>query len=103
MNLKEYAKALEIYNNLEEWIRKGPSLIIEWARVYTYADKHAEAIALFEEIRRDYPEFEKDIIRERVRSGLANAKCKGRCRGQLLIFYLFIAPFFVFNSYINRL
>ncbi|MBN1872410.1 MAG: tetratricopeptide repeat protein, partial [Candidatus Omnitrophica bacterium] len=64
VDLKEYNRALDIYSGIEPWIRKGPSLMIEWARVCTYADKHKEAIELFEEVRRDYPENEKELIRE---------------------------------------
>lgn len=52
---KSYSAALDAYSRISERLRKDPGLVIEWARVYTYADKHAQAIKLFEEIRLAYP------------------------------------------------
>ncbi|MEI6832315.1 MAG: hypothetical protein WCK61_06390, partial [Candidatus Omnitrophota bacterium] len=61
---KSYSAALDAYARINERLRKDPGLVIEWARVYTYADKHAEAIKLFEEIRLAYPQRSAEIIRE---------------------------------------
>ncbi len=61
---KQYNYALEIYSKISNWLKNDPGLIIEQARVYTYADKHQEAIVLFEEVRSKYPEKEKEICFE---------------------------------------
>ncbi len=61
---KDYARALEIYQKNSDGLAADPDLLIEWARVDTYADRHPEAIKLFEEVRKKYPEREKDILRE---------------------------------------
>ncbi len=61
---KAYSEALEVYPGISEGLRKDPGLVIEWARVYSYADKHEEAIELFEEVRSTHPERTNEIIRE---------------------------------------
>ncbi|MBF0121810.1 MAG: tetratricopeptide repeat protein [Candidatus Omnitrophica bacterium] len=61
---KAYAQALQIYVRIESQLRQDPGLLIEWARVYTYADDHAQAIKLFEELRATYPERSEEILRE---------------------------------------
>jgi tetratricopeptide (TPR) repeat protein len=61
---KSYSEAIKIYINISPELRKDPGLIIEWARVYTYADNHKEAITLFEEVRSAYPERSAEIQRE---------------------------------------
>ena len=61
---KDYIAALEVYSGISGGLRKDPGLLIEWARVYTYADKHEEAIKLFEEVRAEHPERAPEIIRE---------------------------------------
>ena len=61
---KSYSAALDEYSRISEGLRRDPGLIIEWARVYTYADKHEEAIKLFEEVRLAYPERSDEIARE---------------------------------------
>lgn len=61
---KAYDKALEQYALISDFLRRDPGLLIEWARVYTYADRHQEAIKLFEEIKVNYPQREKEILRE---------------------------------------
>lgn len=61
---KEYMQALEEYSAIQNDLRRDPGLVIEWARVYTYADKHPNAIALFEEVRKTAPEKENEILRE---------------------------------------
>jgi tetratricopeptide (TPR) repeat protein len=61
---KSYNEALNIYSGISEELHKDPGLVIEWARVYTYADKHQEAIKLFEEVRSAYPERSAQILRE---------------------------------------
>ena len=61
---KSYSEALNIYANISEGLRKDPGLMIEWARVYTYADKHENAIKLFEEVRSEHPERSAEILRE---------------------------------------
>jgi len=61
---KSYKEAIGLYNGISAWLRRDPGLVIEFARVYTYADRHKEAIALFEEVRKQYPDKEKEILRE---------------------------------------
>jgi len=61
---KSYDEALKIYAALNEGLLKDASLMIEWARVYTYADKHEEAIKIFEEVRAAHPERSAEILRE---------------------------------------
>jgi tetratricopeptide (TPR) repeat protein len=61
---KAYAQALVIYAGLEPGLRKDAGLMIEWARVYTYADDHPHAIRLFEDVRRAYPERAREISKE---------------------------------------
>lgn len=61
---KSYEQALGVYAGISAELRKDPGLIIEWARVYTYADKHEEAINLFEQIHWFYPEHFGQIARE---------------------------------------
>lgn len=61
---KSYSEALKVYASISEGLRKDPGLIIEWARVYTYADNHEEAIKLFEEVRSAHPERSAEIVRE---------------------------------------
>ncbi|MFA5144527.1 MAG: tetratricopeptide repeat protein [Candidatus Omnitrophota bacterium] len=61
---KSYNEALKIYANISGELRKDPGLMIEWARVYTYADNHEEAIRLFEEVRSAHPERSAGILRE---------------------------------------
>lgn len=64
VEVRDYSQALRVYEGFLKSSHDDPQLMIEWARVYTYADQHAQAIGLFEEIRRRYPAHEKDIIRE---------------------------------------
>lgn len=61
---KSYVSALDVYSSISEGLRRDPGLVIEWARVYTYADKHTEAVKLFEEVRLVHPERSDEIIRE---------------------------------------
>jgi tetratricopeptide (TPR) repeat protein len=61
---KSYSEAIKIYMSINQELRKDPGLVIEWARVYTYADNHEEAIKLFEDVRSAYPERSAEIIRE---------------------------------------
>jgi tetratricopeptide (TPR) repeat protein len=61
---RAYDEALSLYSASAAFVRTDPALMIEWARVYSYNNMHAEAIVLFEEIRQRYPETEKDIIFE---------------------------------------
>jgi tetratricopeptide (TPR) repeat protein len=61
---KSYSEAIKIYMSISHELRKDPGLIIEWARVYTYADNHEEAIKLFEEVRSAYPERSAEILRQ---------------------------------------
>jgi tetratricopeptide (TPR) repeat protein len=60
---KSYGQALEIYSRLESWLNRDPDLSIEWARVYTYADRHPEAIAIFQRVIRNFPEQAKGIYK----------------------------------------
>jgi tetratricopeptide (TPR) repeat protein len=61
---KSYSQALEVYSGIADGLRRDPGLLIEWARVYTYADRHPEAIKLFEEACAAYPDRCADILRE---------------------------------------
>ncbi|MFA5272491.1 MAG: hypothetical protein WC412_09185, partial [Candidatus Omnitrophota bacterium] len=61
---KSYAEALDVYSRIGKELRRDPGLVIEWARVYTYADRHEEAIKLFEEVLSNYPERSSEILRE---------------------------------------
>ena len=61
---KSYVAALDVYSGISEELRKDPGLLIEWARVYTYADKHEEAIKLFEQVRLLYPARAAEILKE---------------------------------------
>jgi tetratricopeptide (TPR) repeat protein len=59
-----YSAALEIYDGMNAQLSQDPDLLIEWARVYTYVDRHPQAIAIFERVRKEYPVKEKEILRE---------------------------------------
>lgn len=61
---KNYVKALEKYSVISDWLAGEPGLMMEWARVYTYADSHKQAIDIFEKVRAQYPQMEKELIRE---------------------------------------
>lgn len=61
---KSYAEALAKYESIANWLRRDYSTLIEWARVYTYADKHEQAINIFEEVCKVYPEHSAEILRE---------------------------------------
>ena len=61
---KSYIAALELYSKISSDLSRDPGLVIEWARVYTYADKHQEAIKLFEDLRAAHPERFSEISRE---------------------------------------
>lgn len=59
---KQYAAALEVYAKIESWLGRDPGLVIETARVQTYADRHAEAIRLFEAVRKQHPEKQYEFL-----------------------------------------
>jgi len=61
---KKYGEAIKVYAEITAQLLTDPGLLIEWARVYTYADRHAEAIELFEKVRREHSDREKQIILE---------------------------------------
>jgi tetratricopeptide (TPR) repeat protein len=61
---KLYDKALENYFFIKDWLLKDAGLLIEWGRVYSYADYHSEAIGIFEQVIKDFPLRAKDIYRE---------------------------------------
>lgn len=61
---KSYSEALKIYASISQELRKDSGLMIEWARVYTYADNHGAAIKLFEEVRSVHPERSDELMRE---------------------------------------
>jgi tetratricopeptide (TPR) repeat protein len=61
---KKYDRAIEEYKKIDTWLRHDPGLVIELARVYTYADRHPQAIMLFEETRNAHPDREAEILRE---------------------------------------
>jgi len=64
VNEKSYGQALEVYAAIKDGLAADPGLLIEWARVYTYADRHPEAIKLFEQVRAQHPELADQILRE---------------------------------------
>ncbi|MHC4562900.1 MAG: tetratricopeptide repeat protein [Planctomycetota bacterium] len=53
---KDYTKAIAAYEKMAEWLWTDPNLVIEWARVYTYANRHDEAVALFRKLQKRYPQ-----------------------------------------------
>ena len=61
---KQYSQALTIYESIGPWLREDADRLIEWARVNTYADRHATAIELFEHVRLRYPQRSGEILRE---------------------------------------
>jgi tetratricopeptide (TPR) repeat protein len=61
---KKYGQAIEEYKKINDWLRRDPGLVIEFARVYTYSDSHDDAIRLFEEVRTTHPDREAEILRE---------------------------------------
>lgn len=61
---KKYDDALKVYTEIAAQLLTDLGLLIEWARVCTYDNRHAEAIELFEKVRKNYPDREKQIIRE---------------------------------------
>jgi|GEM_PF-1329531 len=61
---KQYGEAIREYDSIAKWLERDPGLLIERARVYTYADRHAEAVRLFEAIVRDHPVPGKDVQKE---------------------------------------
>lgn len=52
---KAYGEALMQYESIGKWLERDPGLLIEWARVYAYTNRHDEAIALFERVRTAHP------------------------------------------------
>ncbi len=61
---EDYEGALEEYGKIKDWLWREPELAIEHARVHSYADKHSDAVELFEAIRKKYPERENEFLRE---------------------------------------
>ena len=61
---KNYSAALEEYSSISSELGHDSGLLIEWARVYTYADRHEEAIKVFEEIRQKHPQRAAEILKE---------------------------------------
>lgn len=61
---KRYDRALEKYSSIKDRLRKDAGLMLEWGRVYTYADYHPQAIEIFEQVIRDFPQRAKEIYRE---------------------------------------
>ncbi len=61
---KKYGQAIEEYKKIDNWLHRNPSLLIELARVNTYADRHPQAIMLFEETRTSHPDKMEEILRE---------------------------------------
>ena len=53
---KQYDAALSEYEKIADWLWRDPGLVIERARVYAYADRHKEAIELYEEVLDEHPE-----------------------------------------------
>lgn len=64
VELKKHSEAIEQYEEIRKWMERDPGLLVEMARVYTYADRHAEAISLFESIKAKHPELAKEFDRE---------------------------------------
>ena len=67
---KDYDSALKHYTTISKWLERDPGLLIEWARVYSYANRHGEAIALFETVAAKHPKrvksFEKELAGQRA-------------------------------------
>ncbi|MBP7216336.1 MAG: hypothetical protein KBA46_03520 [Candidatus Omnitrophica bacterium] len=61
---RKYEQALKLYEGIASWVESDAGLAIEWARVFTYADKHPEAIAKFQQIIQRFPDRRKEIVRE---------------------------------------
>jgi tetratricopeptide (TPR) repeat protein len=61
---KKYEQAIEEYGKIDDWVHSNPNLAIEFARVNTYADRHPQAIMLFEETRTSHPERSQEVLRE---------------------------------------
>jgi tetratricopeptide (TPR) repeat protein len=61
---KRYDEAVEKYAQIADFVLADPGLRIELARVHTYADHHAEAIRIFEDVRRGHPERAAEFLRE---------------------------------------
>ena len=61
---KAYGEALALYERIADFLSHDPGLLMEWARVYAYADRHPEAIRLFEQIRKDHPDRAREFLRE---------------------------------------
>jgi tetratricopeptide (TPR) repeat protein len=61
---KLYDQALEKYASIKDRLLKDAGLLIEWGRVHTYADYHPEAIKIFVQVIRDFPQRAKEIYRE---------------------------------------
>ncbi len=53
---KQYDAALDEYEKIAQWLWRDPGLVTERARVYSYANRHQEAIELLEEVRQKHPE-----------------------------------------------
>jgi len=79
---KEYAAALARYESVAAWMRQDAERLTEWARAYAYADRHAEAVALFEEIASKFPEsmpvIAKEFREQRTLAVLARARASVR-------------------------
>ena len=62
---KKHNKAIDEYLKIRKWLQRDPGLLIEMARVYTYASRHAEAVELFEYIKKSHPaqagEFKQEL------------------------------------------
>lgn len=75
---KSYAEALKRYESIADWLARDPGLQIEWARVYSYADRNDEAVKLFERIAAQHParapEFAAELEAQRVYRKLNRAR-----------------------------
>ena len=61
---KKYEEAIQEYAQIEEYIKDKPDLLVERARVFTYANAHTKAIKHFEDIRVSFSEHGIGIMRE---------------------------------------
>lgn len=75
---KAYADAIGAYGSISRWLERDPGLLIEWARVYAYADRQDDAIVLLERVAAEHPErageVEKDLAEQRIYRDLNRAR-----------------------------
>jgi len=61
---EKYDAALQEYHKISDWLWHNPNLVIEYARVNSYARRHKEAIYLFEQVRKKHPDQQAEFLIE---------------------------------------